>query len=372
MRIVTQIARFLVGGLFIFSGFIKANDPLGFSYKLQEYFAHFKADFLIPASLSLAILICVFEIVLGFAIWLGARRNLSLWLSMLMMLFFTFLTFYSAYRNVVTDCGCFGDFLHLTPWTSFIKDVVILILLIILIFGRHHINPLTGQRAENFLLGLIIAASVAFPIYTYSYLPVFDFREYAIGSNIAAKTVGVPDELKYFYRLKDKSTGKVTEFDHWPANWDQKYDYVDNRTEVTKKGKAAKIMDFRISSYDGSDYTQDILNIPQPNFLLVCYDLEKTDLDVFGKINDFATLCEREGVSFVGLTASTSEQLEEFRADSGAKFRFFNMDGTVLKTMIRSNPGLMMLEGGTVKAMWHHNSFPSFNDVKSQYFKGNK
>jgi uncharacterized membrane protein YphA (DoxX/SURF4 family) len=369
MKIITNIARILVGVLFIFSGFIKANDAVGFSYKLVEYFEVFGTHFFIPIALPLAMFICIFEIVLGFTLLMGARVKLTLWLLLLMIVFFTFLTFYSAYYQKVLSCGCFGDAIPLTPWQSFTKDLILLVLILILFIGKQYINPIFGPRLENALLVIILIASTAFPIYTYNYLPVIDFRAYAIGKNIPEQTKGIPDELKYFYILKDKKTGEVKEFDKWPKDWDKYYDYVSPRTEVTKKGVDPKIKDFTISDLNGSDYTQDFIENPNYNFLLICYDLDKTNKDVFGKINDFAALCKQDSITFIILTSSGKETIEKFKQEVKTNIDFYNTDGTVLKTMIRSNPGLMMLKGGTVIDMWHYHTIPAYNDVKEKYFK---
>lgn len=368
MKLITTISRLLVGSLFIFSGFIKANDAIGFSYKLVEYFEVFDTHFLVPIALPLAMFICIFEIILGFTLLLGARVKLTLWLLLLMIIFFTFLTFYSAYFQKVLSCGCFGDAIPLTPWQSFTKDLVLLVLIIVLFIGQEYIEPLFGEMFENFLLVVILIASTAFPIYTYNYLPVIDFRPYAIGKNIPEQTKGIPDEVKFFYTLKDKKTGESIEVDTWPENWDQKYDYVSNRTEVTKKGVDAKIKDFSINDLNGSDYTQDIIENPNYNFLLICYDLEKTEKSVFGKINDFAALCKQDSVPLIILTSSTKETIDIFKQETKTTVDFYNTDGTVLKTMIRSNPGLMLLKAGTVIDMWHYHSLPAFNDVKAKYF----
>ena len=368
MKTITNIARVLVGLLFIFSGFIKANDAVGFGYKLVEYFEVFGTHFLVPIALPLAMFICIFEIILGFTLLLGARLKLTLWLSLLMIVFFTFLTFYSAYFQKVLSCGCFGDAIPLTPWQSFYKDLILLVLIIVLFIGKKHINPLVGERLEKFLVLLVLIASTAFPIYTYNYLPVIDFRPYAIGLNIPEQKKGKYPLMKYFYKLKDKKTGETKEFDKWPEGWDVTYDFVESRTEEIEKGIPAKIVDFSISNLEGSDYTQDIIENPNYNFLLICYDLDKADKDPFGKINDFEALCKQDSVTFVALTASTKETIEKFKADTKTNVVFYNTDGTVLKTMVRSNPGLMMLKGGTVIDMWHYNSFPSYNDLKTKYF----
>ena len=162
MKFITAIARLLVGVLFIASGLIKANDPIGFSYKLQEYFEVLHLSFLMPLSLALAILICFVEVLLGILLLLGIYRNLVLWVLSLMMAFFTFLTFYSAYFNKVTSCGCFGDAIPFTPWQSFGKDVVLVLLITWLIFQRKYIQPLFGSFVSMTLLSVLGLASLAF------------------------------------------------------------------------------------------------------------------------------------------------------------------------------------------------------------------
>ncbi|MBN8702974.1 MAG: DoxX family protein [Bacteroidetes bacterium] len=369
MRIITQFSRIFVGVLFIFSGLIKANDPLGFSYKLDEYFEVFGTEFLMPLSLFLAIFMCVLEVVLGFFLLLGARIKLTLWLLLALTVFFGFLTFYSAYYDVVKSCGCFGDAIKLTPWQSFWKDMILLAFVLILLIGQKHINSLLGETAENIAMAIIIAGTVAFPVYTYNYLPIKDFRAYAIGKNIPEQTLGKPDVLKFFYTLKNKKTAETKEFDTWPENWDVEWDYVSSRNEVVEKGVEPQIKDFGISSVeDGADYTQDIITNPNYNFLLIAYDLAKTEKDVQGRINDFYELCSNDSVSFVCLTASGKDLVTPFKAEYKINYPFYNTDGTVLKTMIRANPGLMLLKGGVVIDMWHYNSFPAYNDVKQKYF----
>lgn len=364
MRIITHVARFLVGALFIFSGLIKANDTLGFSYKLDEYFEVFGMEFMIPASLILSMFICVFEIVLGVALLIGARRNLTLWLLLLMIVFFSFLTFYSAYFNKVTSCGCFGDAIPLTPWQSFTKDIILLVLIILLFIGRSNIEPLAGNRFENVLMVLSLLGSVMFTYRTYSNLPVWDFRPYAVGKNIPEQTLGTPDKLKYYYTFKNLTSGEEKEFDVWQSDTLQ-WKYISNRYEIVEKGIEPKIKDFSISDAEGQDLTEVILNNPNFNFLLIAYDLDKTNKKVQNKINDFVALCQQDGYEFIGLTASPPEKINEFRHDVQAMYDYYNTDGTVLKTMIRSNPGLMLLKNGSVVAMWHFNSFPSYNEVKN-------
>jgi len=365
MKIITTIARILVGLLFIFSGFIKANDAIGFSYKLVEYFEVFKMPSLAPAAVFLAIFICIFEIILGFTLLMGARVKLTLWLLLLMIVFFTFLTFYSAYFDVVKECGCFGDFLHLTPWQSFGKDLALLILIIILFIGKDHINPIFGTRMENAMLVLVLIASTAFPLYTYNYLPVIDFRAYKIGTDMYK---GIHPEVKFYYLLKNKKSGEEKEFDKWPENWDQEYDYVSNRTEKLDPN-VKEIIGFAMINEYHEDYKDEFLQKEGYKFMLVEYDLDKANKDVQGTINDFAAVCALNKIEFVGLTSSDSLKVAEFKKENAVQYPFYtNPDDVPLKTMIRSNPGLILFKGPVVVDMWHYHSFPSFSDVKEKYF----
>jgi uncharacterized membrane protein YphA (DoxX/SURF4 family) len=368
MRALTNFARFIVGVLFIFSGWIKANDSVGFAYKLVEYFEVFGTHFLIPIALPLAMFICIFEILVGFTLLIGARIKLTLWLLLLMIVFFTFLTFYSAFFNKVTSCGCFGDAIPLTPWESFTKDLILLVLILILVAGKKHLTSLFGPKLERAAVAIVLVAATGFTLYTYNYLPVIDFRPYAIGKNIPEQMKGIPDELKYFYILKNKTTGEVKEFDKFPENYDQVYDYVNSRTDVIKEGIEPKVKDFSITTLNGDDYTQEIIENPDYNFLLICHEIELTNKKAFAKINDLASLCKQNKIKFIALTSSSKEAIEKFKEEVQSDIEFCITDNTVLKTMIRSNPGLMLLKGGTVMGKWHYHSLPAYDDVKLEYF----
>jgi len=367
MKIITTICRIVVGLLFIFSGLIKANDTMGFSYKLTEYFEVFGTHFLVPLAVPLAMFICIFEVVLGVMLLMGARIKLTLWLLLLMIVFFTFLTFYSAYFNKVNSCGCFGDAIPLTPWQSFGKDVFLLVLIIVLFAGRQYISPLfTNTRLENAVLVIVLLASTAFPIYTYNYMPVKDFRAYKIGTDMYK---AMHPNVKFYYTLKNKKTGEQKEFDRWPENWDKDWDYVSNRTENLDKD-VKEIVGFVMTNEYGENYTDEFLQKEGYKFMLVEYDLNKADKGVQGAINDFAAVCALNKIEFVGLTSSDSLTLLAFKKENNIQYPFYtNPDDVPLKTMIRSNPGLVLFKGPVVVDMWHYHSFPSFSDVKEKHFK---
>lgn len=372
MKYLVQLSRILVGVLFIISGLIKSNDTVGFAYKLEEYYQVFGTEFLISTAVFQAMLICIMEVMLGVALLLGTRINLTLWLLMLMIVFFTFLTFYSAYYNKVTDCGCFGDAIKLTPWESFTKDVVLLVLILILVIGRKYIRPVFNPKLTNAVLVTALFANVLFPVYTYAYLPVIDFRPYAPGKDILEGMQGGTDgvyETSFLY--KNLNTGEIKEFSGADYPWQDTLNWAWDST-ITRELVAPvqpPIHDFSISNVDGYDYTEDILNYEGYQFFLVSYDLARANRSVQEKVNEFAGKCEQNQVPFYGLTAATPSLIDEFRHEVQAPYEYYISDATQLKTMIRSNPGLILLKGAKVVAMWPHRAFPSYESVKKEYFK---
>jgi uncharacterized membrane protein YphA (DoxX/SURF4 family) len=375
MKYLVTLCRFLVGVLFIISGLIKSNDTIGFAYKLEEYYQVFGTEFLISSAVIQAMAICIVEIVLGVMLLIGYRKKLTLFLLMSMIVFFTFLTFYSAYYNKVTDCGCFGDALHLTPWQSFGKDIALLLLISVLVIGNKHIKPLFGNKTSNVVLGIALVINIAFPVYTFNYLPVIDFRPYAIGNDIVEQmNGGRPGKFDTRFIYKNLQTGKDEELSQPPytdtINWEidsLKWTFVDTKQIVLDPGELAPIHDFSIADVEGNDYTDDFLKHDSLQFLLVSYDLNKANLSIQPTINEFALACEKAGIPFIGLTSNTPEKIDEFRHEVQAPYPYYITDATQLKTMIRSNPGLMLLKGSKILNMWHHHSFPSFEEFRKEY-----
>lgn len=383
--IITHISRIAVGGLFIFSGFIKANDPLGFSYKLEEYFEVFKADSglgifesFAHIALPLAILLCVSEMALGFMLLVGYKRNLTLGLLFVQIAFFTFLTFYSACYNKVNTCGCFGDFLVLKPWTSFWKDVALLILITLLISGKESINELFTEMITMSLTAIAIILSFAFPIYAYRNLPPLDFRAYKIGDNIKTNMQAgadyKPAEYESGFIYENLKTGEQKHFDMknypWQDTLNWKWVATDNIL-IHDAINPPKIVDFSITNLDGEDIKDSILNNKNYSFLLVCYDLTKTEDDetLHAKINDLYKLAAAEKINVLALTAGDAKQIDDYKHKHQALYDFANADGIVLKTMVRANPGLILIKDGTVIMNWHHNNFPTYSDVKQKFMK---
>ncbi len=373
MKTLGQISRILVGVLFIISGFIKANDALGFSYKLDEYFVVFQMPWLSHVSLLLSILICAFEIGLGIALLLGAKMHFTSWSLLIMIIFFTFLTFWSWKFDVVKDCGCFGDALHLTPFQSFMKDVVLFVLIFFIFINRNNIKPLLGESVSTWFSYLGFIGSFIFSVYCYRHLPVIDFRPYAVGKNIPEGMKLPPDAKKdsvvmIFIYEKDGKKHEIGQNELATAGIDESWKFIDRTDKVIHEGDKPKIHDFSISASDGTDITSNVLSMKNV-FLLVSYQINNSNKDAQGTINDFVALCQKDGVEFVGLTGSSRKDIEEFRHKHNSMFEYYNTDETALKTMIRSNPGLMLLNSGTVTAMWHYNDFPSYDEAKKLLVK---
>jgi len=374
MKYFVNFSRIFVGILFIISGLIKANDPLGFSYKLEEYFTVFGWDFFKPMALTLSVAITVFEIVCGIAVLVGSRMKLFAWLILLMIIFFTFLTFYSAYFNKVTDCGCFGDALHLTPWQSFSKDIILLIFILPIFLWRKNINPMFKVKADNGIILASTALSFWFNMHCINHLPVKDFRPYKIGTNLV-KEMEIPegapvDEYETKLVYKNKKTGEKKEFttaEYSKASylWEDTLSWAWDTTlsKLVKEGFKPHIHDFAITNDDGNNVTDSVLKKQGYTLLIINYNLSKSSKEHQPEINKLVAECDKAGIPVIGLTASVSEK-EAYRHEVQAMYPYFTTDETALKTVVRSNPGLVLLKKGTVVNMWHHNDVPTFSEMK--------
>ena len=377
---LTHISRILVGALFIFSGFIKANDPLGFSYKLKEYFEVFQADtgmaffeMFAHIALPLAIIICASEIILGIMLLIGFKRDLTLWLLFTQIAFFTFLTFYSACYNKVTHCGCFGDFLKLKPWESFWKDIALLVLITLLFSGKENIKETFAPMPSGALFTLAVILALWFPIYAYQNLPPLDFRAYAPGMNIKENMKAGLDYQPAIYEsgfvYENLKTGEKKEFTMKNFPWQDTLNWKWSATATILIKDAInppKITDFKVSSLDDVNLTDSVLNDKNYSFWLIAYDLNETkdDEKLMAQINDFYTLVAKDHLNFIAFTASGSKEIDAFKHKYNALYNFVIVDQTVLKTMIRSNPGLMLIKNGTVVMNWHHNNLPVYSNIK--------
>ena len=365
---ITQGARILVGALFIFSGVIKLNDPVGFGYKLEEYFSEsvLNLPFLEPLALPMAVFLVLLEVLLGVALLVGAFRLWTLWLLALLMGFFTFLTFYSAYFNKVTDCGCFGDAIPLTPWESFTKDVVLSILIALLWLGKDFIHPLGSSKLRNAVLGLSLLAGAAFGYHVLNHLPVWDFRAYKPGTVVeesmkSAEELGLQGPVyETFFTLIHKESGESKEVsgteytqEKWyeKPEWELQADLV--RQEKVQDGYVPPIHDFSLV-IDGEDRTASVL-AEEKVIWVTLYRLDRTNEANFKRISDAAWKWEKKGWKVIALTSSTAEEATEWAHQHNAPFEWALMDGTTVKTINRGNPGLTILRKGRIVSHVHGN-----------------
>jgi len=420
MTKLNNIARTLVGALFIVSGLIKANDAVGFSFKLGEYFAPDVLDipFLSEYTYSLAVIICIAEIMLGLSVLVGAKMRLTAWSLLLMILFFDGLTFYSAYFDKVTDCGCFGDAIKLTPWESFAKDVALSILIFIIFTYRNKVKYQT--RAENskilpvalllvglfsyFMLGwlfpiyftivlfllvrlvnkfilkekrewtlalLTLVTCFAFTYHTDSHLPIRDFRAYAVGENIA-EGMTLPEGAQadvYDDVWKYEVDGIVNEYATKDKPWEiEGAVFVDRETKLIVEGDHPPIHDFSIESDTLGDVTDSVLAASDA-ILFVMYDLTESDREALRKVAEIVNALSDEAVTMTAMSATTETQMELIQKEADISFPFYFTDETTLKTIIRSNPGMLWLKEGTIVAKWHYNDFPASEDLIKQYLR---
>ncbi len=362
--ILVNLSRALLALTFIFSGFVKAIDPLGSQYKIAEYLEAVQLSAYIPdwAQLILSVGLSAIEFTLGMMLLLAIRRRLACKLSLIMMVVMTLVTLWLTVSNPIQDCGCFGDVIHLTNTQTFIKNIILLTAAIILacwpLYQIRFVSKTNQWIAFYFTIFFIVTASTL----SLYHLPIFDFRPYYIGQNIK-KGMEIPKGAKLttykttFICEKNGVTKEFTENDY-PYN-DSTWVFKDTHQEILEKGYEPPIHDFSITDEKtGEDLTDSILTKDGYTFLLIAPVLERADDSNFGEIDAIYEYAKENGYGFYGLTASTDKAVKHWRDITGAEYPFYTMDGTTLKTIIRSNPGLILLYKGTIINKWSHNDLP--------------
>ena len=306
MKFLVQLARIIVGALFIFSGFVKLVDPIGSKYKFQEYFSEdvLNLEFLIPYTLPFAIILIVAEILLGVMILIGYKSKLTVWSLFLLTLIFLFLTWYSAYYNKVTDCGCFGDAIKLSTWETFYKNIILIGLIIVLLLKVAFIKPIFKGKTPMIITFLSLALFLFTVKHVLTHLPLIDFRAYAIGKNI-------PEGMVF------------------PAD-----------------GSIAPVHDFMLEDAQ-ADLAPELLR-QEKVMLVIVYNLDKADVNGFRAIKEIGIKAKKKGYTVYGVSASFSDDLVLAKEKYNLPFDFLFCDETTLKTMIRANPGVIILNKGTV------------------------
>lgn len=355
--------RFLLAAAFIFSGFVKAVDPLGFQYKIQDYLTAFGLTSWVPSFLPLigGIVLSAIEFSIGICLFFGIRRTISSTLALMLMVFMTPLTLYLAIFNPVSDCGCFGDAWVLTNWETFAKNVVLLIAAIIVFRERKMMVRFVTLNMEWLVSLYTLFFVFSFSFYCLDRLPVLDFRPYKMGQNIK-EGMSIPDGAKptvYESIFIMEKNGEKKEFtlENYP---DSTWTFVDTRTILKEKGYEPPIHDFSIIELNtGDEITEDVLADMGYTFLLVAHRIEEADDSNIDLINEIYDYSVEHGYKFYCLTSSPEEQIELWKDKTGAEYPFCQMDDITLKTMIRSNPGLMLIKNGTILNKWSDEDIPN-------------
>lgn len=357
-----NICRFLLAGLFIFSGFVKAVDPLGSMYKIQDYLEAFGLLSALPSFVPLlaAVVLSTLEFVLGVLLFFGVSKKPATLLTLLFMCFMTPLTLYLAIANPVSDCGCFGDAWVLSNWQTFWKNVVLLIAAISAYVWRRGIVRFVTKKSEWLISLYSVVFIVVISMYCLRYLPILDFRPYKIGNNIREEMSIPPDAKRSVYEsvfILEKD-GKREEFtlDNYP---DSTWKFVDSRSILREKGFEPAITDFSLLSLEtGEDITSEVLRDKNYTFLLVAHRIEEADDSNIDLINEIYDYSVERGYSFYCLTSSPDYLINQWNDRTGAQYPFCLVDDIVLKTIVRSNPGLVLIKDATIINKWSDSDLP--------------
>ena len=363
MKFLVSFSRLFVGLLFIFSGLIKINDPVGFSFKLEEYFGPtvFNIDFLLPYVLPLAIFIVVVEVLLGVFLLIGLKKEFTIYSLFVMIVFFTFLTWYSAYFNKVTDCGCFGDAIKLTPWESFTKDIILLVFIIILMMGLKYIKPLFTNKLLYTIPVISLVICILIVNQVLSHLPLIDFRPYKIGNNIIENMITPEDSKKAIFRYDwlfnvEGEKKIISTSGNFPSI---EGDFISVETELLEEGYEPPIHDFSME-LDDIDYTDSLMQ--EENLLIfVFYNISKMELEAIGDLKESLSIAMDNNYKIIGLTASGNEDVNNFKSKFLVDLDFYFCDETALRTIVRSNPAALKLHKGTIIQKAHWNDFQSLD-----------
>ena len=366
--VALYVARTVVGLTFILSGFVKAIDPLGTQYKIQDYLAAIPPSLSLPDMLTLlmSVSLSMVEFTLGAFMLTAISRRVTARLTLLFMVVMTAVTVWIYIADPVKDCGCFGDALTLTNLETLLKNIVLLALAALVAWRPTHIGRLMSRSNQMLLGQMLMVTPVALSFWCLYDLPLIDFRPYHIGADIKAG-MEIPEGAEQpvfdttFIMEKDGERREFT-LDNYP---DSTWTFVDSKTVTVKEGYVPPIHDFSITAADGEDITDMVLGREGYIFLLISPDLDKADDQNFGDIDQIYEFCQDNSIPFYCLTASTEKSQQHWQNITGAEYPFCMTDATTLKTMIRSNPGLMLLEKGVVRGKWSHNRLPETTELET-------
>lgn len=361
-NISLQIGRIVFGAVFIFSGFVKAIDPLGFTYKIEDYLRTFGGFFesLAEYAFPLAIALSTLELLIGLNLIFKVHLSLTRILALLFMLVMTPLTLYIAIKNPVTDCGCFGDALIISNWATFFKNLVLISIVILMLVYHTKFRAFLAPKIQHIAILIFIVIGASLSVYSYRHLPMIDFLPYKTGVNIP-KAMEIPDNAakdEYTTTFIYEKDGEQKEFtlENYPKN-DSSWVFVDQKSVLISKGFKAPIHDFSIVNDQFDDITEQVLSFPGKTYLLILYDVDDASVEGAKKAEKVYQKALKDGEKFYALTASSNEDVKKFVQKTGVTYPFWKTDPTALKSIVRANPGLVLIQKGTVLGKWNWRDF---------------
>ena len=370
MRLVKNLCRIIVGIVFIYSGFVKGIDPLGSDYKFTDYFNAFGMGWMNATTLFFSFALSLAEFLIGTALLFNLWVSRMAWGSLLFMAFFTPLTLVLALTNPVSDCGCFGDAMILTNWQTFWKNIILLLLAIMIFMYRKEYKSSLSLMGQFSFLTLAGAGMLCLSIYCYRHLPVLDFRPYAVGKNIMEgmrlPEGAKPDQYEVTLKYKNKQTGEIRSFteENYPWQDTLNWEYESSSERLVKKGYITPIHDLVIEHPTLGNITEEILEDDNHTILAVAYNLNQSDTQYQPAINRLAEYAREKGIRFYGLTSSTERDIEAYKKRNHVPYEFCTADEIQLKTMIRSNPGVIILREGTILDKWAGKDVPDVKELQ--------
>lgn len=369
---LVNACRFLLGATFVFSGFVKAIDPIGTQYKLQDYISAVDMGSIVPDIVTLlaSVALSALEFSLGVFVLFAIRRHLVSKILVAFMAVMTLITVWIALFNPVKDCGCFGEALRLTNVQTLLKNIVLLAASVVVAWRPLRMYRFLSRSTQWIAINYTILFVLLLSAHCLYHLPLIDFRPYHIGMNIKKGMeipAGAPQpEFETTFILQKNGVKKEFTLDNYP---DSSWQFVDSKTVQTKEGYVPPIHDFSIQKADGDDITDSVLTAKGYIFLLVSPHLEQADDSNFGDIDLLYEYCQERKIPFYCLTASTKKDIDHWGDITGAEYPFCFTDETTLKTIIRSNPGLLLLKDGTIIRKWSHNDLPSSSSLNAPLSK---
>ncbi|HOU99088.1 MAG TPA: DoxX family protein [Bacteroidales bacterium] len=376
MKAIRNISRIFVGLVFLFSGFVKAVDPWGTAIKFNDYFFAMGLEALVPYTFILGVIMIAAEFVIGFSLLTCVKVKLASLGALIFMAIFTPVTLWLALKNPVSDCGCFGDAIKLTNWQTFFKNIIIIIPTILIFWQAKKFNSrFSGIMQWNIAgVGILIVGFIMW--YSYVHLPIIDFLPYKEGTHLPdlmkAPKDAPKDEYAQMITLKDTTTGKQIEIDvntytvdstYWGAG--TKYKYISiSEPKLIKKGYTPPIHDFNIYDNENNNYIDTALNSNSYVFIFISPKLEKASNKNIENISALYNYAIKNNYLFYALTSSMQKDIDTFIVHNKIPFSFYMCDETTLKSIVRSNPGLMLLKNGTILKKWSYFDFPNVTDIE--------